>query len=175
MNVQITGHQISITASIKEYILQKFVKIQRHYSQNIHVHVVLEVNKLNKKIVVAPFALAKTSKKVNLHISKFGLGSSSMIKNTSSLETIRVKQKTLKKALKELNEIKADIVKIDIEGFEDKVLFPYLSVLQKDYLPSLIIIEDNSADWDFNILDWLEKNYYKRVGETRGNIFLVKN
>ena len=61
--------------------------------------------------------MVKNSKMVNLHISKFGLGSSSIIKNTSSLETIKVNQKTLKKALKELNEIKADIVKIDIEGF----------------------------------------------------------
>ena len=52
MNVQITGHQISITPAIKEYILQKFAKIQRHYSQIIHAHVVLEVNKLNKKIEV---------------------------------------------------------------------------------------------------------------------------
>ena len=52
MNIQITGHQISITPAIKEYILQKFAKIQRHYSQNIHAHVVLEVNKLNKKIEV---------------------------------------------------------------------------------------------------------------------------
>ncbi len=52
MNVQITGHQISITPAIKEYILQKFAKIQRHYSQIIHAHVVLEANKLNKKIEV---------------------------------------------------------------------------------------------------------------------------
>ena len=135
----------------------------------------INLNKLSEKIVVAPFALGKNSKMVNLHISKFGLGSSSIVKNNSSLETIRVKQKSLKKALEELNEIKADIVKIDIEGFEDKVLFPYLSVLEKDYLPSLIIIEDNSADWDLNILNWLEKNHYKRAGKTRGNIFLVKN
>ena len=134
----------------------------------------IKLNKLTDKIVVAPFALGEKSKIVDLHISKFGLGSSSIIKNTSSLETIKVNQKPLKTALKELNEIKADIVKIDIEGFEDKVLFPYLSVLEKDNRPSLIIIEDNSADWDLNILDWLEKNYYKRVGETRGNIFLVK-
>lgn len=52
MNLQITGHQISITPAIKKYILQKFAKIQRHYSQNIHAYVVLEVNKLNKKIEV---------------------------------------------------------------------------------------------------------------------------
>ena len=135
----------------------------------------IKLNKLTDKIVVAPFALGENSKIVDLHISKFGLGSSSIIKNTSSLETIKVNQKTLKKALKELNEIKADIVKIDIEGFEDKVLFPYLSSLEKNYLPSLIIIEDNSSDWDLNILNWLEKNHYKRAGKTRGNIFLVKN
>ncbi len=135
----------------------------------------IKLNKLTDKIVVAPFALGENSKIVDLHISKFGLGSSSIIKNTSSLETIKVNQKTLKKALKELNEIKADIVKIDIEGFEDKVLFPYISSLEKNYLPSLIIIEDNSSDWDLNILNWLEKNHYKRAGKTRGNIFLVKN
>tara|TARA_X000001036_G_C20680138_1_gene805606 strand:- start:2646 stop:2993 length:348 start_codon:yes stop_codon:yes gene_type:complete len=52
MNLQITGHQISITPAIKKYILQKFAKIQRHYSQNIHAYVVLEVNKLSKKIEV---------------------------------------------------------------------------------------------------------------------------
>ena len=59
MNLQITGHQISITPAIKKYILQKFAKIQRHYSQNIHAYVVLEVNKLSKKIEVTthpPFA-----------------------------------------------------------------------------------------------------------------------
>ena len=63
----------------------------------------INLNKLSKKIVVAPFALGKNSKMVNLHISKFGLGSSSIVKNNSSLETIRVKQKSLKKALEELN------------------------------------------------------------------------
>jgi putative sigma-54 modulation protein len=52
MNIQITGHQISITAAIREYILQKFAKIQRHYSHEIDAHVVLEVNKLINKIEI---------------------------------------------------------------------------------------------------------------------------
>ncbi|OUT97902.1 MAG: ribosomal subunit interface protein [Betaproteobacteria bacterium TMED41] len=52
MNIQITGHKISITPSIREYILQKFAKIQRHYSQVIDAHVVLEVNKLINKIEI---------------------------------------------------------------------------------------------------------------------------
>ena len=50
MNIQITGHQISITPAIREYILQKFAKIQRHYSHRVDAHVVLEVNKLVNKI-----------------------------------------------------------------------------------------------------------------------------
>ena len=52
MNIQITGHQISITPAIKEYILQKFAKIQRHYSHKIDAHIVLEVNKLVNKIEI---------------------------------------------------------------------------------------------------------------------------
>ena len=57
MNLQITGHQISITPAIKKYILQKFAKIQRHYSQNIHAYVVLEVNKLELAVKIIKSAL----------------------------------------------------------------------------------------------------------------------
>lgn len=63
MNVQITGHQISITPAIKKYILQKFAKIQRHYSNEIDTHVVLESSKLIKKIEVTTHLPKK-----NLHI-----------------------------------------------------------------------------------------------------------
>ena len=52
MNLNITGHQLTITPAIKEYIIQKFAKIQRHYSQSIDAHVVLEVNKLVSKIEI---------------------------------------------------------------------------------------------------------------------------
>ena len=132
------------------------------------------INNFTRKIEIAPYALGEKKGTVSLQISKYDLGSSAIDKNISSTENIIVRQKLLSEALQEFNEVHADIIKIDIEGLEDKVLFPYLNQLKKEYLPSLIIIEDNKNDWDFNILDWLETNNYRRLGKTRGNILLGK-
>ena len=85
-----------------------------------------------------------------------------------------MEQKTLDTALFEFKEDKVDIIKIDVEGLEDKILYPYLSKLEKQFLPSLIIIEDNSADWDINIIEWLTNNGFVKAGKTRGNLFLTK-
>ncbi len=134
----------------------------------------VRINNFTKKITIAPYALGDKKGTVSLQISKSELGSSAIGKNISSTETIEVQQKPLKRALQEFNEVHADIIKIDIEGYEDKVLFPYLNSLKKEHMPSLIIIEENKKDWNFNILDWLETNNYRRLGKTRGNILLGK-
>ncbi len=52
MNITITGHQISLTTAIKEYINKKFAKIQRHFDNNLDVHFVLEVKKIINKVEV---------------------------------------------------------------------------------------------------------------------------
>ena len=41
-------------------------------------------------------------------------------------------------------------------------------------MPSLVIIKDNAADWDLNIIEWLEGTGYEQADKTRGNVFLVK-
>ena len=135
----------------------------------------IEINNFSNIIEIAPFALGDTEAIVNLQISRQGLGSSSIGKKIDSSEEIEVEQATLKSALYHFNEIKADIIKIDVEGVEDKILYPYLSKLDKDCFPSLIIIEDNTADWETNIINWLKSNGYEQEGKTRGNIFLIKS
>ena len=52
MNIRITGHQISLTSSIKRYVRQKFLKISRKCKRQLNFTFVLEVNKLHKKIEV---------------------------------------------------------------------------------------------------------------------------
>ena len=63
MNLNITGHQLTLTPAIKEYIIQKFARIQRHCSHKIDAHVVLEVNKLINKIEITSHLPKK-----NIHI-----------------------------------------------------------------------------------------------------------
>ncbi|BBL76036.1 ribosome hibernation-promoting factor, HPF/YfiA family [Methylomagnum ishizawai] len=49
MQIQITGHHIEVTDSIKNYVNEKFAKLERHFDQVIDIHVILEVEKLAQK------------------------------------------------------------------------------------------------------------------------------
>ena len=53
--------------------------------------------------------------------------------------------------------------------------FPIFFQTQKDSYPSPIIIKENLAEWDVNIIKWLKENGYKRVGQLRGDIFLANS
>ena len=52
MNLNITGHQLSITTALKNYIDQTFMKNQRHFCDRLDVHMVLEVKKLVNKVEI---------------------------------------------------------------------------------------------------------------------------
>jgi putative sigma-54 modulation protein len=49
MNLSISGHHLSVTPSIREYVLLKLERIRRHFDQVIDVNVVLAVDKLIQK------------------------------------------------------------------------------------------------------------------------------
>jgi putative sigma-54 modulation protein len=49
MQLSITGHQIEVTESMRNYVTEKFQKLDRHFDQVIDVHVILEVEKLSQK------------------------------------------------------------------------------------------------------------------------------
>ncbi|GAB6046564.1 ribosome hibernation promoting factor [Methyloparacoccus murrellii] len=49
MNIDITGHQLQVTDSIRQYVLEKFARLERHFDRVMDVHVVLEVEKLEQK------------------------------------------------------------------------------------------------------------------------------
>ncbi len=49
MQLDLSGHHVEITDSIREYTTSKFDKIKRHFDKVIDVHVVLSVEKLNHK------------------------------------------------------------------------------------------------------------------------------
>jgi putative sigma-54 modulation protein len=49
MNLSISGHHLSVTPSIRDYVLLKLERIRRHFDQVIDVNVVLAVDKLIQK------------------------------------------------------------------------------------------------------------------------------
>lgn len=49
MQINLTGHHVEITDSLRNYVDTKFSKLARHFDHISNVHVILNVEKLNQK------------------------------------------------------------------------------------------------------------------------------
>jgi putative sigma-54 modulation protein len=49
MNLTISGHHVDVTPAIREYVMNKLERINRHFDQVIDVAVILSVEKLRQK------------------------------------------------------------------------------------------------------------------------------
>ncbi len=50
MKIDISGQHLDITPALRSYVQNKFERLQRHFDQVTHVHVVLTVSKLEHKV-----------------------------------------------------------------------------------------------------------------------------
>lgn len=48
MQINLTGHHVEITDSLRTYVDTKFAKLERHFDNINNVHVILNVEKLNQ-------------------------------------------------------------------------------------------------------------------------------
>ena len=53
MNVQVSGHHVEVTQAIRDYVLSKLERIQRHFDQVIEINVILSVQKLRQKAEIS--------------------------------------------------------------------------------------------------------------------------
>ncbi len=49
MRIEISGHQIDVTAALREYVETKLARLERHFDHLLDVHVILSVDKLDHK------------------------------------------------------------------------------------------------------------------------------
>jgi putative sigma-54 modulation protein len=49
MQINLTGHHVDITDSLRNYVDNKFTKLERRFDHINNVHVILNVEKLNQK------------------------------------------------------------------------------------------------------------------------------
>ena len=49
MQINLTGHHVEITDSLRNYVDTKLSKLERHFDHISNVHVILNVEKLNQK------------------------------------------------------------------------------------------------------------------------------
>jgi len=134
----------------------------------------IKFNELDKKIKTFQIGLGGKKDTMDLHLSHEDMGSSSILNNNPNSEKIKIKIIPLLRLLKEENIKKVDVLKIDVEGYEDRVLFPYFEGLERKFYPRLILMEDSSQkDWERNILEWLLASGYNILARTKGNILIT--
>lgn len=49
MNISLTGHHVDITPAIKDYVENKFDRLERHFDNVTNTHVILTVEKSRQK------------------------------------------------------------------------------------------------------------------------------
>lgn len=49
MQINLTGHHVEVTSSLRDYVNTKFAKLERHFDHINNVHIVLTVEKLDQK------------------------------------------------------------------------------------------------------------------------------
>lgn len=69
-----------------------------------------------------------------------------------------------------------DAMKIDVEGMEDAVLFPFYEKSPRGLWPRLVIIEHTSQkQWKRDILAWMLESGYREIERNRSNAMLSLN
>jgi FkbM family methyltransferase len=135
----------------------------------------IELNQLSDRIELLEVALGEKNGTVNLKLDDVDLGSSSIVSDVRGAIEIAVPIVTLSEVVTKMDMPQIDVLKIDVEGMEDRILKPFFLTAQKSILPKMVIIEDSrKSDWNCDIIDWMLLNDYIIESHSRSNLILVR-
>ncbi len=104
------------------------------------------------------------------------LGASHVVTGEASALAVKVPALRLQRILEEAGVSKVDALKIDVEGFEDRVLIGFFKDAPQALWPRAVVIEHLSRnEWlDDCIADMLARGYVEAT-KTRSNTLLLRN
>lgn len=134
----------------------------------------IKANNLAERIVVLPIALGDGVATTTMVVSERDLGGSYIGgSQNKSASSINVQVWPLNDVLAEHGIARVDAMKIDVEGMEDAVLFPFFETSARSVWPGLVIIEHTSQkQWKRDILAWMLKSGYREIERNRSNAML---
>ena len=102
------------------------------------------------------------------------LGASHIVAGDASGKAIRVPSLRLRRILEEASVARVDALKIDVEGYEDRVLVPFFRQAPKTLWPRAVVIEHLSKDeWQHDCVADMLSRGYAVAGKTRSNTLLI--
>ncbi len=115
-------------------------------------------------------ALAGERGEAELHLAARNRGTASLGRGDGP--TVTVPTLGLLDLMDDLGIERADALKIDIEGAEDRVMPPFFARCPRERLPRLILMETLSPDWSVDCVALAKQTGYETVADTRRNIAL---
>jgi FkbM family methyltransferase len=101
------------------------------------------------------------------------LGASHVVIGEASAQAVKVPALRLQRILDEAGVAKVDALKIDVEGFEDRVLVPFFKETPQALWPRAVVIEHLSRDeWKQDCIADMLARGYGEIGKTRSNTLL---
>jgi FkbM family methyltransferase len=118
-----------------------------------------------QNVAVLEHAVGETEGHVSLAVNEANLGASSVGRGGTT-----VRLRPLLDALREADVDAIGAMKIDVEGYEDRVLVPFMQSAPRTMWPCRIVIEHlQRSDWQTDCISMLSQHGYAAVGMTRSN------
>ena len=103
------------------------------------------------------------------------LGASHIVSGEGSAKAIKVPSLRLQRILEDTGVARVDALKIDVEGFEDRVLTGFFAEAPPDLWPRAVVIEHLSKDeWLADCIADMRTRGYAEKGRTRSNTLLAR-
>ena len=135
----------------------------------------LELNGLTEKVEVEEIALGEYDGDAALHLVESNLGESSL-RAVDSVRFIPVAVRPLVHYLPDQSQFyDIFIIKIDVEGFEDQILVPFLTAVPAKSVPDAILLETHKDyTWNADLRSVLKQRGFVPFfeGEEQNTLFL---
>lgn len=126
-------------------------------------------------IHLLPLGISDVTGHFDLHLEGDNLGGSSIIDQGQGGHSIRIECRPLATVLQDCGIERIDVLKIDIEGAEDRALLPYLEQAPSSALPRSIIIERSEHRWQCDLTGAMTARGYRCALRTRLNSILSRD
>jgi hypothetical protein len=103
------------------------------------------------------------------------LAASHVVTGDADGHTVKVAALRLQRILEEAGVDRVDTLKIDVEGYEDRVLIGFFARAPESLWPRAVVIEHLSRnEWHDDCIADMQSRGYSQTGRNRSNTMLVR-
>jgi FkbM family methyltransferase len=121
------------------------------------------------QIEIVPVGISDRTERLQLWLDARNLGGSSIIEPRRESSGVNIEVRPLLDVLQQLAVEHIDVLKIDIEGAEDRALMPFLAAAPASLLPKMILIENSEKLWREDLPAAMRARGYGCTTRTRRN------